>query len=159
MNRQSPDWLSTGDAARYLGLSRQRIDQLARDGRLPSEVIGARRLVHRRHLDALAAARPGRRRGRPRTLHELRWRRAEILELAKRHHLSNIRVFGSVARDDASSSSDVDFLVRRNAGTSALEVAEFAVDVEELLGCTVDVAVDEGASPVLETVRASAVAM
>jgi uncharacterized protein len=151
------DWLSTGEAARYLGLSRQRIDQLAREGRLPSEVVGGRRLIHRRHLDALAAASPVRRRGRPRTLRELRWRRAQILELAKRHHLSNVRVFGSVARGDAGPSSDVDLLVRRDKGASALEVAEFAVDLEELLGCTVDIAVDEGTSPALEAVRASAV--
>jgi len=157
MTSSLSDWLSTGDAARYLGLSRQRIDQLIRDGRLPSELVGARRLVHRRHVDALAAASTGRRRACPRTLRELRWRRAEILELAKEHRLSNVRVFGSVARDDAGTSSDVDFLVSRGTDTSALDVAAFAVDLEGLLGCRVDVAVDEGMSRGLEAVRASAV--
>ena len=151
------DWLSTGQAARYLGLSRQRVDQLTRDGRLPSEVVGGRRLIHRRELHALAATRPGWRRGRPRTLQELRWRRAEILELAKRRRLSNVRVFGSVARNDAGPSSDVDLLVSRDAGASALGVAEFAVDLEDLLGCPVGIAVDEGRSRALETIRASAV--
>jgi uncharacterized protein len=39
-------------------------------------------------------------------LHE---KRAEILRLAAKHRALNVRVFGSVARGEAGSDSDVDF--------------------------------------------------
>src|SRR5712691_4150984 len=43
-----------------------------------------------------------------RVLHE---RRQEILDLADRHHTSNVRVFGSVARGEETNGSDIDLLV------------------------------------------------
>lgn len=46
------------------------------------------------------------------TLDDLRKRRDDILALAKQHGASHVRVFGSVARGDATHQSDVDFLVR-----------------------------------------------
>ena len=39
-------------------------------------------------------------------------RREEIIAVAKHYGASDLRIFGSVARDEATSSSDVDFLVR-----------------------------------------------
>ncbi|HEY0372261.1 MAG TPA: nucleotidyltransferase domain-containing protein, partial [Thermoanaerobaculia bacterium] len=38
-------------------------------------------------------------------------KREEILRIAERHGVTSIRVFGSVARGEAGSQSDVDFLV------------------------------------------------
>lgn len=48
---------------------------------------------------------------KPPSMAMLREHRDEILEIATRRGVSNIRVFGSVARGDAGSASDVDLLV------------------------------------------------
>ena len=45
------------------------------------------------------------------TLAALRTQREAILRVAARHGASNIRVFGSVARSDATEMSDIDLLV------------------------------------------------
>ena len=47
----------------------------------------------------------------PPTLTELRARRAEILQIAAEHGAFNVRVFGSVARGEATPESDIDLLV------------------------------------------------
>ncbi len=44
------------------------------------------------------------------TLNELRQNRAKILAIFEKHGCSNVRVFGSVARAEATSESDVDFM-------------------------------------------------
>lgn len=41
----------------------------------------------------------------------LQQHRQEIIDLAAKHGAKNVRVFGSVARGDATDESDVDFLV------------------------------------------------
>ncbi len=74
----------------------------------------------------------------PPTLAELRGRRDEILSLARRHGASNVRVFGSVARED-SEARDLDLLVDLEAGRSLLDLAALHVELEDLLGCDVDV--------------------
>lgn len=75
----------------------------------------------------------------PLTLEELRSRREEILEIAARHGARNIRVFGSVVRGEAGEGSDVDFLVEMQRGRSLLDLAGFHLDLEDLLGCRVDI--------------------
>ncbi len=47
----------------------------------------------------------------PPTLEELRARRNEILRLAEQYGVSNVRVVGSVARNEATPDSDVDLLM------------------------------------------------
>lgn len=150
-------WLSTGEAARYAGVSRQRIDQLIRRGIMEGERVAGRWVVHRRSVDAWLGGRPRRGAWRPHTIQELRFKRGEILDLAVRHRLGNVRVFGSVARGDATTSSDVDVLVDRLSGGTALDVAEFATDLEDSLGCSVDVIVDGRDGPAMQAIRAAAV--
>ena len=150
-------WLSTTEAARYAGVSRQRIDQLVRRGVLDAQRVAGRLLVPRRSLDAWVGARRRRPGWHPRDLRELGFLRREILDLATRHRLTRVRVFGSVARGDAGEASDVDILVDRRPDATALDVAAFATDLEDLLGCSVDVVVDSGSGAALDAVRASAV--
>jgi predicted nucleotidyltransferase len=50
-----------------------------------------------------------------------------------------VRVFGSVARGEADEKSDIDLLVDLEKGRSLLDLAGLLVDLEELLGCKVDV--------------------
>jgi predicted nucleotidyltransferase len=79
----------------------------------------------------------------------LRAHRPKILELATRHGARNVRVFGSMARGDATPASDVDFLVDVEPGRTLLDVIALEQDLEDLLGRSVDVVTDGGLSPYL----------
>lgn len=69
----------------------------------------------------------------------LRVKREEILQTARKYGASNVRVFGSVARGEADEKSDIDLLIDLEKGRSLLDLAGLLVDLEELLGCKVDV--------------------
>lgn len=69
----------------------------------------------------------------------LKDKREEILRLAAEHGARNVRLFGSVGRGEAGDESDIDFLVELEPGRSLLDHAALLVDLEELLGCRVDV--------------------
>jgi len=147
------EWLSAAEAARYLEVSRPRIHQLARLGVLDATRIAGRLLVHRRSLDAWASSHSYRRGWRPRDLRELRFKKAEILALAGNHGVTNVRVFGSVARGTAGSLSDVDLAVDIDEGRTALDIAELAADLEDCLGCPVDIVVARSRQNGAEGVR------
>ena len=84
--------------------------------------------------------------------------RDAILRLAARFGIADIRIFGSVARHEATEGSDIDFLVRFPPGTSLLAHAAFQRELVELLGCNVDVASVNGLKePVRNTVMQEAV--
>jgi predicted nucleotidyltransferase len=67
-------------------------------------------------------------------------KREEILRIARAHGARNVRVFGSAARGEADETSDVDFLVEFEPGTSLLQHGAMIAELEELLGRRVDVA-------------------
>ena len=73
------------------------------------------------------------------TLRMLRDKRDEIKRIAARRGVSNVRVFGSVARGDARPQSDVDLLVDFDPGHHGLDVFGFEREVEELIGYRVEV--------------------
>ena len=75
--------------------------------------------------------------------------RAEILSLAERHGIENVRVFGSMARDDAHDASDVDLLVTLPKGVSGLELGGLLMDIQDLLQRRVDVVTERGLHPML----------
>lgn len=60
--------------------------------------------------------------------------RHEILSLAERYLLEDVRVFGSTVRGEAHAKSDVDLLVHPKPGCSLLELVGFEIDVSALLG-------------------------
>jgi hypothetical protein len=66
-------------------------------------------------------------------------KRKEILRVAKKHSVKNIRVFGSVARQESKPQSDIDFLVTMDKGRSLLDHVALWQDLEALLGRKVDV--------------------
>lgn len=71
-----------------------------------------------------------------------------------------MRVFGSVARGEASAGSDLDALVSMNPGRTFLDLVALWQDLEELLGCRVDVVSEGGLSPHLRArILADAVAL
>lgn len=72
-------------------------------------------------------------------LEEIRSRREEILYAVTKHGASRPRLFGSVVRGEARSSSDVDLLVRAGSDTSPWFPTGLIFDLEALLGRKVDV--------------------
>ena len=74
----------------------------------------------------------------------LRSRRNDILDVATHHGARNVRVFGSVVRGEADAQSDVDFLVDMEPGRSLLDRAALLLDLQQLLGCRVDVVTTRG---------------
>jgi predicted nucleotidyltransferase len=77
----------------------------------------------------------------------LKHKREEILRIAAAHGAQNIRLFGSVSRGEAGPKSDVDILVRLEPGRSLLDIIAIKQDLEDLLGCEVDVVTEEAVSP------------
>ena len=75
--------------------------------------------------------------------------RAEILALAERHGIHNVRVFGSMAKGDADDASDVDLLVSLPPGTSGLALGGLLMDVQDLLQRRVAVVTDRALHPAL----------
>ena len=74
----------------------------------------------------------------------LRQHADEILRLAAKHGVQNVRVFGSLARGEARADSDVDLLVDLEAGRSLLDLGGLQMDLQALLQCPVDVVTERG---------------
>jgi len=81
------------------------------------------------------------------TLQELHDRRAQIQEIAAKHGVSSIRVFGSIARGESRPDSDVDFLVEAGPATSSWFPAGLILDLEEVLGRRVEVVEEAALNP------------
>ena len=80
----------------------------------------------------------------PDVRHIIRTRRDEILQIARRYGAKDVRVFGSAARGDASNDSDIDLLVNLEPGRSLLDLGGLLVELQDLLGCRVDVVTERG---------------
>lgn len=70
-----------------------------------------------------------------------------ILKIAERNGVTNVRVFGSMVRNEADVDSDVDFLVDLAPGSSGLALGGFLIDVSELLHRKVDVVTEKALHP------------
>lgn len=86
-------------------------------------------------------------------IEELRSKREQILEIARRHGVRRIHLFGSAARGEATPSSDVDFLIEVEGPTPPWFPGGLVAELEGLLGCRVDVveaeAIREGLKQVI----------
>jgi uncharacterized protein len=74
-------------------------------------------------------------------LHE---KREDILRVASKRGAYNVRVFGSVARGEADSQSDIDLLVDLEPGRSLFDLGGLLMDLQDLLGHKVDVVTERG---------------
>ena len=69
---------------------------------------------------------------------DLQRKRDDILRIAAQYGARNLRVFGSVARGDDRTHSDIDLLVDMDPDRSLLDVVWLGQDLEELLDRRVD---------------------
>jgi uncharacterized protein len=74
----------------------------------------------------------------------VRNKREEVLRIARQYGARNVRVFGSVARGEATPDSDVDFLVDMEPGRSLFDLGGLLMDLQELFGRRVDVVTERG---------------
>lgn len=70
----------------------------------------------------------------------LRQQRRRLLDAADRHGIGHLRAFGSLARGEARTDSDVDLLVDLKPGRTLLDLAAFRREAAEILDLPVDVA-------------------
>lgn len=74
----------------------------------------------------------------------LKEKRDEILQIAAKHGARKVRIFGSVSRGEADTASDLDLLVEMEPGRSLLDLGGLLMDLQDLLGCHVDVVTEKG---------------
>ena len=77
----------------------------------------------------------------------LREKRDDIRSIAAKHGAYNIRIFGSVVRGEAGPDSDIDFLIDAGPTTSSWFPAGLILDLEEILGCRVEVVTAKALNP------------
>ncbi|MSQ73509.1 MAG: nucleotidyltransferase [Betaproteobacteria bacterium] len=77
----------------------------------------------------------------------LQQRRDAILDLAREHGVTHVRVFGSMARSDAGVESDVDLLVDLEQGRTLLDLGALLIELQDLLHRKVDVLTEAPLDP------------
>jgi predicted nucleotidyltransferase len=74
--------------------------------------------------------------------------REEILQIMQKYpRLTNLRIFGSVARGEDTEKSDIDFVIDPSPGATLFDMAGLLGDLEELLGISVDLISSRGKKP------------
>lgn len=78
-------------------------------------------------------------------------KRDEILIISAKHGAFNVRVFGSVARGEEIENSDIDLLVDYDLDkTTPWFPGGLLMDLQDLLGCPVDIVTEQGLSPLIK---------
>ena len=88
----------------------------------------------------------------PITLENIKAKRTDIYRLGQRYHAENIRIFGSVARGEATDDSDIDFLVSFLPNASLFDQAGLIEELCELLQQKVDVVSERAVTPYLKQI-------
>ena len=65
--------------------------------------------------------------------------RSQIREIALRHRISGVPVFGSALHGDDTPESDLDLLVEPTAQTTLMDIGAIRFELKQLLGMEVDV--------------------
>jgi uncharacterized protein len=80
----------------------------------------------------------------------LRFYKEAIINLCNKYHASNVQVFGSVARNEATEKSDIDLLVDFPLYTSALDYVALQRELTNLLQRKVDLIIADSIHPYLK---------
>jgi len=73
--------------------------------------------------------------------------RGKIVAIATQHGAQTIRVFGSRRHGVSHEGSDLDLLVTMESGRTLLDLIAIKQDLEDVLGCSVDVVTEASLSP------------
>ncbi len=76
-------------------------------------------------------------------LDDIRAKKPELETLAAQYGISNIRVFGSVVRGDATENSDIDLLVDVSQDAGLLDFAAFHYEANQLFARPLDIVAEE----------------
>ena len=144
--------LTQSEVARRAGVTQSVVSAYESGSREPS-LPTLRRLIEATGRELEMHVRPARSRleqlngpvGR-----RVRKHRPEIKRVAERHGMSNLRVFGSVARGEDRPDSDVDLLVDLAPDVSLFTLARLQRELEEILGAPVDLVPSNGLKPGVE---------
>jgi predicted nucleotidyltransferase len=85
--------------------------------------------------------------------------RSETMDIARRHKVHNIRVFGSAVRGEDTPDSDLDVLVDLEPGATLFDLSEFRLDMVELLGVEVDIVPSGSTGYIMDRILSEAVAL
>ena len=80
----------------------------------------------------------------PSTYDILKQNRTEILALAARKGLSDVRVFGSVARGEETEDSDIDILVNVTKTDDPFAFIDFQNDLSKMFSRKIDIVFESG---------------
>lgn len=69
---------------------------------------------------------------------EVKLKRQQIFDLASRHKIKNVKVFGSVARGEEGPNSDIDFLVDCAEDCSLFDLIALKDDLQQILNRKID---------------------
>ena len=75
----------------------------------------------------------------------------QVLEVARRYGASNLRIYGSIATGQEHPASDLDLLIDLPKGQSLLGLISLRQELEDLLGCPVDVTEAENLHPLIRS--------
>jgi uncharacterized protein len=73
--------------------------------------------------------------------------RDKILRIAALYGAGDLRVFGSVFKGEANPKTDIDILITLETGRTLLDIVALKQDLQDLLGCKVDVVTEDAVSP------------
>ena len=84
--------------------------------------------------------------------------RETILDIARAHGMSHVRVFGSMAKNAETHNSDIDLLVEIEPKRSLLDIIDAKYEIENLTHRQVDIVTEAALSPyILQEIFRSAV--
>jgi predicted nucleotidyltransferase len=93
-------------------------------------------------------------------IQELKNKRESIISVVERNGGTKVRIFGSLARGEGLTDSDVDILIELDPGRSLLDILAIKQDLEDLLHRNVDVLTESAVSPYIkDDIMSEAVAL
>ena len=93
-------------------------------------------------------------------IQELKKKRESIISVVERNGGRKVRIFGSLARGEELTDSDVDILIELDPGRSLLDILAIKQDLEDLLHRNVDVLTESAVSPYIkDDIMSEAVAL